>query len=514
MKEIRFYKTLGVISSILLTVTLFFYWYTETQSAGDLADISGFRARSEDSSILLAWEIPIGVKFDEIELKIESEETSDRIILPHNKATYIFSDGIHGKQYRFHLRLKKGTEYVGDGNTASAMFLSRDKLPDLPLVTIETYNGAMPTCTYISAPEGAWGQSITDNEYIWAQLTIESRGSIQIHDVAEIRIRGNTSAYAYKKPYKIKLETADDLLFRGDDLYKDREWLLLPDEHNLKLESGIKVSELCELEWQPAYQPVNLIINGDWLGTYHLTESVKRSPSRVNISTNGFLIENDAYWWNEDGAYFQTPKQNSHMGYTFCYPSADIISESQLGAMYNFISDFERALYEDEGNYGNYIDIDSFSRWLLLHDILGTWDAGGSNMFLYKESMDPDNPFASKLKIGPAWDFSTAFLQANDWASIHGTSVLYYSTLMTKNDFKGIYKQNWYDLSDSLTDTMQKFTHDYLASHGPALQESWDLDTERWNYVPEDVWQVSQSVNKWFVSRTDWLNSAIYALEE
>ena len=69
---------------------------------------------------------------------------------------------------------------------------------------------------------------------------------------------------------------------------------------------GLKVNELIEMQWTPQYCFVNLMINGDYRGIYILTESVKRDiDCRLNVDKTGYIIEYDAYWWNED-VYFES----------------------------------------------------------------------------------------------------------------------------------------------------------------------------------------------------------------
>jgi hypothetical protein len=54
--------------------------------------------------------------------------------------------------------------------------------------------------------------------------------------------------------------------------------------------------------------------------------------------------------------------------------------------------------------YAERIDVESFARWLLAHDILGTWDSYGSNLFIARyDTLD------SKVRMPVLWDFDTIF---------------------------------------------------------------------------------------------------------
>lgn len=55
------------------------------------------------------------------------------------------------------------------------------------------------------------------------------------------------------------------------------------------------------MQWTPAYEYVNVMINGKYQGLYMLLESVERDDDcRINVSKNGYIFEYDMYWWKED----------------------------------------------------------------------------------------------------------------------------------------------------------------------------------------------------------------------
>lgn len=116
----------------------------------------------------------------------------------------------------------------------------------------------------------------------------------------KIRLRGNSSSTGVKKPYKIKLNKKTDLLFRGISKYKDNDWVLQRVSHRYlaKAFTGLKIGELVGLGWEPKWEYVNVVLNGKYKGDYLLLESVEREKGRVDIDKTGYLIEDDAYWWN------------------------------------------------------------------------------------------------------------------------------------------------------------------------------------------------------------------------
>lgn len=186
---------------------------------------------------------------------------------------------------------------------------------------------------------------------------------------ATIKINGNTSAYHDNKPYKIKLQVKEDLLFRGDNKYKDKEWRLLKDARTLKTIIGLKMNELIGLPWTPAYQPCNVFVNNDYRGCYLLIESVKRNTDcRLNVSKNGFIVERDPYWWNEN-TFFSTNYFNPYNYYrwTWKYPDEEDVTEEHVTYIQNYMNQAEESIID--GTYEQYLDVESFASWLLAHEM-------------------------------------------------------------------------------------------------------------------------------------------------
>lgn len=490
-----------VLSILLVCVVLAFY-------IGRNPGVSAFYAYSGDNCIELKWESTGARRKDVIELTIISDNEQMVVELPSHFTGYTFTNGEHAQRYHFSLMLKSAQTPRGDTCSVSAMFLDHAALPDLPIVQIETVNQSELPFTIVTAPAGCWGMSVVDNEYVAAEISISTKEMTAKTMSGQIRVRGNTSAVPEKKSYKMKLDQAADLLGLGND-YADKEWVLLPFAYQLQTTAGLKVSELCGFEWEPQNIPVNVIINGDWKGCYHLSESVKVANHRVDISSKGFLIENDAYWWKETGTYFKTTYQREELAYTFVYPEGQPIPDRIADPICTYITAYERALLEKQGNYTDYIDLDSFAGWLLAHDILGTWDSGGSNMFLYRYDMQD----SSKLYMGPLWDFSSVFLQVDNWARIHNSSSLHFDVLLHEEAFAACYKEKWLAISDTVADEMSRYLKDYTEKYGMALEQSRALDIARYDVSTIGVPTVAEATDaacEWFENRTAWLNMYIY----
>lgn len=389
---------------------------------------------------------------------------------------------------------------------------------NMPVLHISTINAEEPTCDFVFPPEGAFGISITNAVKVpgRALLTLRKDTLFDSGPYEEknsgmtIKLRGNTSAYYYsKKPYKIKLQKKGDMLHRADKRFNDKDWLLVCDgDQNFNVMIGLKISQLMGLGWAPAYEYVNLIMNGEYRGIYMLIESVDRNADcRINVDKNtGYVFERDAYWWNED-VYFTT---NMHKEYTFKYPDDDDITEEQIDYIKGVMNTVESAIAD--GSYADYIDVNSFASWLLAHDILGTYDSGGSNIYLTKY----DNTEDSKVHMATLWDFSSSMKTVNDWARIH-YDFFYFKELFDDPDtyFTYIFKKTWAERSDSVFDGIKAFLNDFLSSkQAQYISISRVFDNYRWNNNSNVT--VEDNINTalaWFQQRRQWLNQAVEGLQ-
>ena len=335
-----------------------------------------------------------------------------------------------------------------------------------------------------------------------------------IKDVLGIRIRqrGNTSALWNKKPYKLKLSKKFDLLFRNNKEYKNKDWVLLRNGHELNTSIGYKVSEIIEQEYTPQSSFVNVVINGDYKGIYILSQSIEISSERIDLSDTGFILEDDAYFWNED-YFFKGNILPSHMGYTIKDPDVEDLTTEQLEAIENYIKNVENAL-ETGNNIDEYIDYHSFAGWLLGHDILGTIDAAGSNRYLTKYEHIEGNYTSCLLKMGTLWDFDDIFKRKGDWAQQHnGNYRFYYKYLLDNTAFKEEYAKYWENVKNSLNDNISKFLYTIKDSIGEDIDISRKLDDQRWGRTTGKLLDDEiATIEQWFDERTVWLNENIKAM--
>lgn len=388
-------------------------------------------------------------------------------------------------------------------------------------VYIETVNGEEPTCDVLSAPEGCWGESITNNNKVLCRIFISNAGNllydsgsfVEKQSGATIRVRGNTSASQFeKKPYKIKLQKKADLLCRYNDKYDDKDWLLIKN-WGLRGLVGFKMNELLGMPYIPQFRYVNVVLNGVYKGTYLLCESIKRNTdSRINVSKSGYIFEYDAYWWKED--YYVKSGYDVPMNYTFKYPDSEDLTPEILNSFEDYIKAVELSLKTDE--YNRYLDIDTFVLWILGQDLLGNFDDAGSNIFLSKYDETDD----TKIMMPCLWDFDG--IMGSDqrlpfvFANAHRS--FYFQALFKKEDFVNSYVAKYDELAERICSEMLSYIDDFVKSdYGKAYKLSFEKDQSIWEFYTRldmdksfDAW-VDLSV-EWFTKRKLMLDYVVAQL--
>ena len=371
-----------------------------------------------------------------------------------------------------------GYDFKGQEIKINGSYMEAPRSVPFPRVEITTENYIWPSCEFVSSPAGCWGAGITNNEYEQCIFTVYNEENQVVYSStagkdketefsgAKMKIRGNTSArYASsgRFPYKIKLDKKADLLApfvdRGEkDGYRDKEWLLLNYGNDGYRISGDAIADAVGTEWSPDYCYVSLYVNGEYRGLYVLSEAVKEGNGegeeqwRVNVDKDGYVFECDAYWWNEELSFATPLTQNTPMHFTFKYPDADKLTKDSKELIYlqEYLTEFEKALMKNDDSYLDYIDLDSFVKWLLVADILCINDGGGCNLFLYKK----DSTDSSKIAMGPNWDFDSYMGNAQGLATIRlkwDTAPFYYQHLIEKDSFQKRYKELFWQVCDNLT---------------------------------------------------------------
>ncbi|MDO4854344.1 MAG: CotH kinase family protein [Coriobacteriia bacterium] len=265
--------------------------------------------------------------------------------------------------------------------------------------------------------------SVPDN---WTSEYTGKHEESQSYELDYVRGRGNSTwgANTTHRPYKVKLDKKAGLLGMG----KSKHWTLIAnyyDNSQLHNKMTYWLSEQLGMEYTVKLEPVEVVMDGEYYGSYYLCEQVRVGESCIDIDdlesdegrsategstiTGGYLLN-----LGESGSSKQDfDTQDASINWSIESPSFDEHSEAAQEAQYNYIKNYidetEEALYSDtfknsEGKrYDEYLDLDSSVDYLWLQEFTMNGDAyAGGSTYLYKKR-DTEQP--GKLYFGPAWDF-------------------------------------------------------------------------------------------------------------
>jgi hypothetical protein len=243
-------------------------------------------------------------------------------------------------------------------------------------------------------------------------------------DVDEFAVRGNSSADKAKKPYKIKFEDKQSPF----GMPSDKTWILLANYNDWTLVRSMVAWDLGKmldgLKWTPTSTFAELFVNGKYVGSYQMVQSIKIDKNRVNVSkTTGQVIEFDPHW-KEDGV----PGMVGKTGVNYAWKDPDEfkdggadpegLTNAKIDAMKQRIRNFETVLYGASGgrdwhsydpptpadDWTTYLDMNSAVDYYLAREFTKDNDADmyRSNFF-YTNNVDPSS--TDKFFMGPIWDF-------------------------------------------------------------------------------------------------------------
>ena len=255
-----------------------------------------------------------------------------------------------------------------------------------PVVSKDVYLNA----TYRLDPMGAEGVDALGSEL--EPLPLQIRG------------RGHSSWRGEKKPYKIKLGEKTAIM----GMPKNKHWALLKPSENTV--AGLQLGKLMGMAWSPSFRPVEVVLNGDYIGLYFLTETIRIDKNRVNIheqkdkETNpdlikgGWLVEVDNY---TDDCQI-TIRENETWKLRIRYHSPEDLSAAQLQWLTDEFKAANAAIYSTDKTskeWEKYIDVESMARFFILQEVMDNPDGFHGSFYLHKDLTEN-----AKWVAGPIWD--------------------------------------------------------------------------------------------------------------
>ena len=300
-----------------------------------------------------------------------------------------------------------------------------------------------------------------------------------LDDTAELKLsyirgRGHSTWGGDKRPYKFKLDKGADLLGMG----KNKHWVLLAnagDDTLLKNRITSYIGDMLGLAYTPQMLPVDVVMNGDYLGSYYLSEQVRVGNSRVDIDelkqtdneapevTGGYLLalgrENDPEGTGQIYRHIVTEGGEVFFGETPEFYTNYSDDETGTDAQFDYISDYiqkiEDAVLSDDFTdkngvpVGEYLDLQSTASYWWVNNFLRNHDAfSTTSTYLYKER-------DGKLFFGPLWDFDQSMTGASTVGFYKGNT-LWLNRLRAYNaEYQQILFDTWDRLDGIITDIIK-----------------------------------------------------------
>ena len=257
---------------------------------------------------------------------------------------------------------------------------------------------------------------------VGATITLKDNGSdkdtkhlAEFTDKVDIKVRGNSTANPTngKKAYRLKFpkKHKHDLLGLG---YKKRNWALLAnvfDHSMIRNALSYHLEKEVGLDFCPGYKFVDLVINGNYRGTYQICDHVETGTNRVNVDEDaGWMVE-----FQGRGDMLDQPLCFNQDGLQMNIKNPEPADETNAEEVATFIAPFQEWFtktwspqwkatdaYGANSGWRSVNDEESLMKFWIATELTGDYD-GWMTVKAYKEADE------AKLHYGPVWDKDLAY---------------------------------------------------------------------------------------------------------
>ncbi|MDD6783331.1 MAG: CotH kinase family protein [Prevotellaceae bacterium] len=369
----------------------------------------------------------------------------------------------------------------------------------------------VPT-VYITTDDGTM---ITSKSYYWdAKITIDGAGVFpdMPETAMQIKGRGNSSwTSTGKAPYHMKFATAVKPL----GLTKGKHWNLIANAQTRSMTSNAVAMKMAQLVETAGYNheiPIELYINGQYRGSYNLTEKIGFANNSIDLvdETYAAMLELDSYY---DEAYkFRTSKYNLPVNIKEPDLSEGVSPLTSLHINENF-NRVTTALYNDE-DMSNYLDLDYLARFLFVDEYAFNSEfMHPKSTFCYNENvMNSD----SKYIFGPVWDFDWSYgyqytgnyftysPEVDFWNSVSMEATQWTRDMRyCGENFNKVYYNLWHRfMNDGSLEELIEFCQDYY----DFAAESFSHDNTKWGRGDADTYAgVTSNAKNWLKQRAEYI---------
>ncbi|MBR2229617.1 MAG: CotH kinase family protein [Prevotella sp.] len=350
---------------------------------------------------------------------------------------------------------------------------------DVPSVYIETENR----------------RSITSKEqYINCTFIYVDGDSLGRYENTLIRGRGNSTWWnSDKKSFRVKFEKKQRLI--GDGFANAKSWTLLAnhgDKTMIRNALTYDLGRFMGMKFCPAARFVDLYLNGNYQGTYQISDQVQVHKKRVEVDEDsGWLLEVANENSKEEPLISST---GFNIMYNIKNPKDQQLTVDRRIAIGRWIQQFESAVAshdycDPEKGWRAYVDEEDFINWYVGAEITGNIDALYS-IYMYKEADD------QKMHFGPLWDLDLGYDNSSERSLLNNMEAF---LGLWNRPFEKILQRLWQDpwfvqaCNDRLRELTDRGLQAYLLSHIDSLRTAiWQTQTENFK-----KWRINQKVYDW-----------------
>lgn len=415
-----------------------------------------------------------------------------------------------GRIYRYFCRVTRKKGIISETADTQVYYVACTGVPTL---YIYVENGEDVTSKGVK--KNATIRFVSDSQDVTVESTIKGRGNASWD-------------YFPKRSYTLKLSSKTAF----GSLQKSKKWAIVSNYNDKTLlrnwfTSYIDNTVLAGEDWDPLYLHVDLVMNGQYLGSYVIAETIKIDSKRIDVpdisecaalSDGGFILEVN---WRMDEPYNFV----SAHGVQFSLSDPDLEDADNAAEVFAFIKDkinaAEEVLYgNDTSAFGSYFDLDSFVDGYITNELAKTWDGRfrTSVYFWY-------NPSDGLVHGQVDWDYDDSWGGSDneDRLSTDGfylNGCAWYEQLLRSPEFVAKVKARWISCYDALLSSTFA-----LQAKADSIAISAELNFRKWNILGTRVFTSAPGYRKrktyqsevdfmknWISERISWLDTAIREL--
>jgi hypothetical protein len=274
--------------------------------------------------------------------------------------------------------------------------------------------------------------------YVEGTFEIRNAGDFDLEPIkTEIRGRGNSSwtLEPSKRPFRLKFDSRTSIFGYG----RMTSWALIPNHSDKSFMRNYLAQALARslsgMDYNSNVIPVEVYMNGEYLGFYGLTDHMQSNQYRVDVEQyyydgvtfeTGFLIEFDDradhesegnilgrdYFTYPLGQWFPNDADHSsrEIKIVMKYPKYNDVpyyNQPELYALaFNYVKNYvtqvlDATFYRKFHVFETLADVDSFIDFYLVNELMQNIDAHYLSL-LFNKKLD------QKMQAGPVWDFDIA----------------------------------------------------------------------------------------------------------